>query len=106
MLNGTCGRLTDVDPAQRRVELSTETGDQVTLPAAYLDAGLVDHGYALTVRRAQGAAVDRVWLLGSDFGYRLRLPRMGQRRALPRTRRRLPPTATPSAIRGGPQRTS
>ena len=39
-------------------------------PAEYLDAGHVTHGYATTIHKAQGATVDRAFLLGSDALYR------------------------------------
>ena len=40
------------------------------LPAGYLDAGHLTHGYAITGHKAQGLTTDRAWVLGSDNLYR------------------------------------
>ena len=42
----------------------------MTLPEAYARGGSLDHGYALTAHLAQGATVDRAFVLGSDELYR------------------------------------
>jgi ATP-dependent exoDNAse (exonuclease V) alpha subunit len=44
-------------------------GQQTALPAAYLAAGHLDHGYALTVHKAQGATYDTALLYGDDHLY-------------------------------------
>lgn len=44
-------------------------GEQLELPAAYLAAGHLDHGYALTVHKAQGATYDTAPLYGDDHLY-------------------------------------
>ena len=41
-----------------------------TLTRAHLLAGVLDHGYALTVHQAQGLTVDRVFLLADTGLYR------------------------------------
>lgn len=43
---------------------------QVTLPADYLGAGHVTHGYAITGHKAQGMTADHTFVLGSDELYR------------------------------------
>jgi len=40
------------------------------VPSSYLEAGHLTHAYASTVHKAQGATVDRAYLLGSDRLYR------------------------------------
>jgi conjugative relaxase-like TrwC/TraI family protein len=42
---------------------------EVKVPAEYLEAGLVEHGYAATVHKTQGATLDRVHYLGSHDTY-------------------------------------
>ncbi len=39
------------------------------VPDAYLDAGHIDHGYAMTVHKAQGLTSDRAYVLGSPDLY-------------------------------------
>jgi conjugative relaxase-like TrwC/TraI family protein len=48
--------------------IDTERGP-VELPATYLAAGHLDHGYALTVHKAQGATYDVALLLGDHYVY-------------------------------------
>lgn len=66
--NGQAGQLERAD--RTGVLIRLDDGDQLLLPARYAHEGHLDHGYALTVHRAQGATVDRTYVLGSDELYR------------------------------------
>jgi conjugative relaxase-like TrwC/TraI family protein len=69
--NGTRATITTVDPDAHTVTIATDQA-AVTLPATYLDAGHITHGYAMTIHKAQGATVDHGLLLGTDELYRAR----------------------------------
>jgi conjugative relaxase-like TrwC/TraI family protein len=63
VLNGTTGAV------ERQfgsgVIVSTAQGERF-LPASYLEAGHLGHGYALTVHKAQGLTVERAYVLASQ----------------------------------------
>ena len=67
--NGERGTLVSIDTRARSMTVRT-TDRTVTLPATYLEAGHVSHGYAMTVHKAQGITVDRSFVLGTDDLYR------------------------------------
>jgi ATP-dependent exoDNAse (exonuclease V) alpha subunit len=62
--NGTVGTVASVG------EGDVVLADGTYLPSSYLEAGHLTHAYASTVHKAQGATVDRAYLLGSDQLYR------------------------------------
>jgi conjugative relaxase-like TrwC/TraI family protein len=68
IVNGDTGVVKTI----RRDALSVEfrPGRRVEVPARYARDGHLDHGYALTAHRAQGATVDSSFVLGSDELYR------------------------------------
>ena len=70
VVNGTRGEVVDVDLERRTVALRTADGSRRDLDSSYLDDGWLDHAYALTAHAAQGATVDRSFVLGSDELYR------------------------------------
>lgn len=71
VVNGTRGRITALDTEARTVTVDVDAQQRtVTLPAGYLDAGHLTHGYAITAHKAQGATTDRAFVLGSDALYR------------------------------------
>jgi len=63
--NGTRATITDLDDLT--LTLRTETGDLRPVPVAYASKHL-DHGYALTGHAAQGATVERAFVLLQDQG--------------------------------------
>jgi conjugative relaxase-like TrwC/TraI family protein len=70
VVNGTRGEVVGVDLGRRTVSLRTADGSGRDLDSSYLDDGWLDHAYALTAHAAQGATVDRSFVLGSDELYR------------------------------------
>lgn len=67
--NGERGRIVDVDVEARSVRVALESRE-VELPSRYLDAQSLEHAYAMTAHRLQGATVERAHVLGSDDLYR------------------------------------
>lgn len=71
VFNGDLGTVTTVNHDERTLTVELDRGDQcVELPARYLDAGHLNHAYAMTAHKAQGATVEKAWVLGSDACYR------------------------------------
>ena len=67
--NGDRGIVVSIDTDARALHVQLRDRE-VTLPAAYLEAGHVTHGYAMTVHKAQGLTCDRSFVLGTDDLYR------------------------------------
>jgi len=63
--NGTTGTITHIDHQRAAVTLSTEDGTR-RLDDEYLAAGSIQHGYAVTVHKAQGRTCDHGLLLAGD----------------------------------------
>ena len=68
--NGTRGTVEAVDADRRELTVLTDRGERAELDRAYLEAGHVRHGYALTGHSAQGVTVERAFVLGTG-GQRL-----------------------------------
>ena len=64
VLNGTRGVVTHID--DRHLDLELLDGRHVQLPHVYVKAGWVDHGYALTIHKAQGVTADETITLADD----------------------------------------
>ena len=64
VLNGTRSEVTGVDPRHQTVTLATDDQHQVAVPADWA-ARHLDHGYAMTCHKAQGATVDTALLYGT-----------------------------------------
>jgi conjugative relaxase-like TrwC/TraI family protein len=63
VINGTRGTV--VELAAGDLIIDTEAGAR-TLPPSYLEAGHLDHGYATTVHKSQGATYDRAFVLATE----------------------------------------
>jgi hypothetical protein len=70
VVNGMRAEVVDVDQDRRTVHVADDAGKRTEISRRYLDEGWLDHGYALTAHAAQGATVDRSFVLGSDDLYR------------------------------------
>lgn len=67
--NGTRATVTGLDQEAGTVTVTLageEEAPEVVVPAEYMSAGHLAHGYASTIHRAQGATVDQAFVLGSD----------------------------------------
>jgi len=70
VVNGDRGDVVAVDPEHQAVTVRLRRGEEVELDSGFLVEGHLDHGYAVTAHKAQGATVDRAFVLGSDELYR------------------------------------
>jgi ATP-dependent exoDNAse (exonuclease V) alpha subunit len=70
LLNGQRGAVVDIDAERRELVIDVDRRGRVTVPTDYLDAGHVDHAYAITVHKAQGLTCDRAFVLGNEHLYR------------------------------------
>lgn len=69
MVNGTRAIITPVRDGHGLDSLGDD-GTRLHLPAVYLQAGHVAHGYAITGHKAQGLTVDHTFVLATDATYR------------------------------------
>lgn len=65
ILNGQRGTVADIDCNRSSVDVQLDKGARITLSDDRLD-----HAYAITAHRAQGATVDQSFVLGSEELYR------------------------------------
>jgi ATP-dependent exoDNAse (exonuclease V) alpha subunit len=66
LVNGLRGEVTAIAPDDRGLQLRLRSGRLLTVSSDALRAGALDHGYALTVHRAQGVTVDVALLFASQ----------------------------------------
>ena len=66
--NGMLAIIVDFDDDGVHVALGTD--ERVVLDRSYLERGWVDHAYALTIHKAQGATCDHILLIGPAGLYR------------------------------------
>ena len=67
LMNGMRGTISTVD-SQRGVTIETDRGGTLAVARDYVDAGHVQHGYAITGHQAQGMTVERAFVLAPDAG--------------------------------------
>jgi len=72
--NGTQGIVSAIDPTAGNLTVAVNdpsgAAREVLVSAGYLERGRLDHAYALTFHKAQGASVEQALVLGSDAIYR------------------------------------
>ncbi len=68
LVNGQRGEIVGI--ADTSLSVRFDDGAVRQVARAYAEAGHLDHGYATTAHRAQGATVDQTFVLGSDELYR------------------------------------
>jgi conjugative relaxase-like TrwC/TraI family protein len=78
----TSERLTITALTAERIDARTSTGRTVRLSGDALDADHLDHGYALTVHRAQGATYQHAHVLASGGGRELAYVALSRARLL------------------------
>ena len=66
LLNGTRATVERIDTSRHELTLTTTSGASLVVPFAYAAAGHLTHGYATTIHKAQGATVDRCYVLADD----------------------------------------
>ena len=70
VMNGDSGTVTSIGGDAGEVTVRLDRGPTVDLPAGYVADGHLDHGYALTIHKAQGATCDRTFVLGDETLHR------------------------------------
>ncbi|MEA2304777.1 MAG: hypothetical protein QOH43_2057 [Solirubrobacteraceae bacterium] len=68
VINGD--RAEVLDAADTHLDVRLDRGEEVRLSATFITDGHVDHGYATTAHKAQGATLDQAFVLGSQEAYR------------------------------------
>ena len=68
--NGTLGTVTRVGRRRGYVDVATVDGRHLRLDRDYLTAGHLDHGYAMTIHKSQGATCDDAFVVGPAGLYR------------------------------------
>lgn len=64
VVNGSRGVVTGV--GRHRLDVKLADGRRLGLPHEYAEAGWLDHGYALTIHKAQGLTADETIVLADD----------------------------------------
>jgi conjugative relaxase-like TrwC/TraI family protein len=74
------GRIAAIDQRAQTLTIATDDGRRFVLQGEALDADHLDHGYALTVHREQGATADRTHYLAEGGGRELAYVAMSRAR--------------------------
>jgi conjugative relaxase-like TrwC/TraI family protein len=82
LLNGQRGTVTEIHHLAGTLTVAFDNHEVKSIPAGYLEAGSLDHAYAMTVQKAQGLTCDIALVLGGT-----RLHREAAYTALTRGRR-------------------
>jgi ATP-dependent exoDNAse (exonuclease V) alpha subunit len=72
VFNGTRATVTGIDIHARSIEAVDPAGHEMTIPFAYAEAGHLSLGYATTIHKAQGATLDKTFVLADDTLHRER----------------------------------
>ena len=68
--NGSAGVITSLDHTARTMTVRFDRDGTIALPARYVDAGWVEHGYARTTYGVQGATLERaLYHVGDASGF-------------------------------------
>ncbi len=67
VLNGDRAKV--LDATQSHLDIKLDNGDQIRIPQTFVTDRNIDHGYATTAHKAQGATVDQAFVLGSQEAY-------------------------------------
>ncbi|MGH9068915.1 MAG: AAA family ATPase, partial [Acidimicrobiales bacterium] len=70
LTNGARGVVVGIDGRHCALEVAMGQDRVLTVPRAYLEAGHLGLGYAVTLHKAQGATVERAFVLGTEALYR------------------------------------
>ena len=68
--NGMIGTIAALNPATGEVTVDLISGRRLILDGSYVRAGHLDHGYAVTIHKAQGVTCDEVFVVGPRGLYR------------------------------------
>ncbi len=66
VLNGTRAHLDHINTHHQHLLLVADDDTRLAVPFDYVEAGHLTHGYATTIHKAQGATVDRCFVLLDD----------------------------------------